>query len=66
MYDKDRPVLCDSKLFCRASAELQREVCDDLNREDRPVADILASIEQKSTDLPQKEVKIIPSSSKDD
>jgi hypothetical protein len=49
MSDKKTPIKCESEIFCKATAALDKKVEAEMQEEDRPLKEIIDN--DKNTDL---------------
>jgi len=40
MSNKDEPIKCDAELCCKATASLQAQIADDMEKRDRPLSTV--------------------------
>ena len=46
MTNKDNPQQCESKMCCRATAQLQEQVVDEIMKEDKSLSELLDNKEK--------------------
>jgi|AOAMet1_07_M0_10_2_1038527.scaffolds.fasta_scaffold112228_2 hypothetical protein len=44
---KEQPQKCESKVCCKATAQLKRDLVDDLSKEDKSLSELLKKEEEK-------------------